>query len=30
MKYMNKSLMLAVTLLLFTVSAMAQTSRGTV
>jgi outer membrane receptor protein involved in Fe transport len=30
MKYMNKSLMVAVTLLLFTASALAQTSRGTV
>jgi len=30
MKYMNKSLMFAVTLLLFTASALAQTSRGTV
>ena len=30
MKYMNKSLMFAVTFLLFTVSALAQTSRGTV
>jgi hypothetical protein len=30
MNYMNKSLMLAVTLLLFTASALAQTSRGTV
>src|SRR5262252_3282003 len=30
MKYMNKSLMLAVTLLLFAASALAQTSRGTV
>src|SRR5262252_5431012 len=30
MKYMNKSLMLAVTLLLFAASALAQTSRGAV
>src|SRR5262245_4377316 len=30
MKYMNKSLMVAITLLLFTASALAQTSRGTV